>query len=38
MITDSHKWDPLLISKMLAGDFTLRSEPVEGDLLLPAGW
>ncbi|KAB2100513.1 hypothetical protein AG0111_0g11620 [Alternaria gaisen] len=36
MITDSHKWDPLLVSKISTGQFTLRSEPVEGDLLLPA--
>ena len=38
MITDSHKWDPLLVSKISTGQFTLRSEPVEGGLLLPAGW
>lgn len=38
MITDSHKWDPLLVSKISAGQFTLSSETVEGDLLLPAGW
>ncbi|KAI4923034.1 uncharacterized protein J4E92_007785 [Alternaria infectoria] len=38
MISDGQKWDPLLLSKISANDSTLRSEPVEGDLLLPAGW
>jgi hypothetical protein len=38
MITDGRKWDPLLLRKISANDPTLRSEPVEGGLLLPAGW
>lgn len=38
MISDGQKWDPLLLSKISANDSTLRFEPVEGDLLLPAGW
>jgi hypothetical protein len=37
MITDSCKWDPLLLRKISANDSTLRFEPVEGGLLLPAG-
>ena len=38
MISDGQKWDPLLLSKISANDSTLRFEPVEGGLLLPAGW
>ncbi|KAI4681600.1 hypothetical protein J4E81_009960 [Alternaria sp. BMP 2799] len=36
MISDGQKWDPLLLSKISANDYTLRFEPVEGGLLLPA--
>jgi hypothetical protein len=37
MITDGHKWDPLLLRKISANESILRFEPVEGGLLLPAG-